>query len=216
MKLPREIVLERERRAWELRQRGWTHERIAQEIGVERSAVTKALGRMSKRTLARLGDEIMRAKAEQLAQLEFIADEALQAWERSKEASKAVVRRQGGEQGRVEGPAMITTSMKDADGDPRYLEQARAAMKDIRAVLGFDVQRTELRGAKDAPLVVKNGGKDDSPDQLAEVLRILAEAGLVESVAGGVVIEGDYTETDEVYPAQSNAEASGLPASAAP
>lgn len=96
--VPKEVTIERERRAWGLRQQGWSHARIGRELGVDDSTVTKMLQRICKRALASLKDRVEEMKAEQTVQLDHIQDEAMQAWERSKknaETDRAVTKRMG-------------------------------------------------------------------------------------------------------------------------
>lgn len=143
-RVPKEVTREREKRAWELRQQGWTHERISIELGVHHTTITKMLGRIRKRYLRELNEEVEQETTEQLLQLRFIVDEAMQAWMSSKEASKSVAQKkrqgQGGNQ-----PDEITTRVQDQDGDPRYLSTAMSALSDIRKVLGVDApQRSDV------------------------------------------------------------------------
>ncbi len=135
-RLAKEVVRERERRAWELRQQGWTHARIAVELGLDPSTITKMLARIRKRYLAEIQDQVEAETIEQVAQLRFIVDEAMQAWLASKEASKSVAQKKKPGQGA--GGDEITTRVQDQDGDPRYLGTAMSALGDIRKILGVD------------------------------------------------------------------------------
>src|SRR5690349_450448 len=82
---PREVILERERRAWELRQARKTHAQIAEALGLERSAVTKILGRLHARYAKSLLGNIAEVQGSQIVDLEYVRDEALFAWEASKQ-----------------------------------------------------------------------------------------------------------------------------------
>jgi hypothetical protein len=82
-RVSKEVAREHERKAWDLRQQGWTHGRIAAEVGLERSSVTKILARLSDRYLKQFQEDVGRVKAEQTAQLEHLYFEAVSAWERS-------------------------------------------------------------------------------------------------------------------------------------
>jgi DNA-binding transcriptional MocR family regulator len=134
---PREVALEREQRAWKMRQQLYTHERIAAELGVDRSTVTKMLARVGKRYLNSIQNEVAALKAEQFAQLAHIADEAMQAWRASKQPKKEArkVSRKQTKRGDEEATVAQT---KEQNGDWHHLEMARAALADIRKIFGLD------------------------------------------------------------------------------
>ena len=167
--IPKEILAEREVQAWTLRQKFYTHQRIADELGLERSTVTKILQRVTKRALTGLSEDIREKKAAQLEQLEYIADEAIQGWHRSKEATKNVSRRTSEKAGRfVSGgkneETLIQTS--DMDGDPRYLETAMKALAEIRKIAGMDAPKAvELSGHDGGPVLIQmTWGDTDAGD----------------------------------------------------
>jgi predicted transcriptional regulator len=72
--------------AWQLRIKGWTTTRIAQELQIQQPAVSKILQRVEARAIKQLDAEIGGFKVRQATQLEHMLDEALQAWEKSKTA----------------------------------------------------------------------------------------------------------------------------------
>ncbi len=78
--VPAEVTRERESRAWELRQKCYTQERIAAELGIDQSTVCKILGRVNKRYLKAIQSQLGERKAEQTAQLEKIAEDALESF----------------------------------------------------------------------------------------------------------------------------------------
>lgn len=133
MRVHKEILLERESKVWELRQCSWTQERIAAELGLNQSTVSRILARTTKRYAAQFMADVARVKAEQVAQLENIAYEAWQAWDRSKEPFKASQRKTGG-RGREE----TILRIENRDGDPRHLLTIIKALADIRTILGLD------------------------------------------------------------------------------
>lgn len=146
-KVKPEQAREHERRAWELRCRGWTQPRIARELGLDDSAVCRILKRVSARVLAELKDSVERVKAEQTETLQHVIDEALQAWERSKGTRKTVTRQtvSGGEND--EDRQRTTQHASERTGDVAYLSEARAAMADLRKVWGVDAaSRHEVSG----------------------------------------------------------------------
>jgi DNA-binding MarR family transcriptional regulator len=129
----KEVTQHKEMRAFELRQQLWTHERIAKELGVERSTVTKMLQRIGKRYSEKLEAEVKRIRAEHTLQLEHMADEAMQAWSASKQPAKDAKRRKTASRGEVE-----ESRVQTQNADPRFLAEARAALADIRDIWGAD------------------------------------------------------------------------------
>jgi hypothetical protein len=82
-----------ERRAWQLRLKGWSLQRIADRLGVDRSTIGKALKRIDQRVLERLTRRAAREKVVQSERLEYLLAEATAAWHRSKEPTKSQTRR---------------------------------------------------------------------------------------------------------------------------
>lgn len=128
-------------RAVELDRRLWTHARIADDLGVCRETVQRALARLHKAALKRLERARAAEKARQVARLEWIAEQAIAGWERSLQDSETVKRTKGGgpEGGTPEALGEKTeTTTKGQSGDARKLAEARAALADIRTILGLD------------------------------------------------------------------------------
>lgn len=155
MKINKSVSIERHRRVWELRQKCWTQERIAQELNISQQCVSKILYRLNKKFRERHEEYVDQVKGEQVSQLEYIADEAMQAWERSKEASKVVKKRQSVVDGVALNSAEQIQEARDQDGDPRYLMTAMKAKEDIRKIVGAD-----------APIKNELTGKDGKPVQI--------------------------------------------------
>lgn len=209
---PKEVTADNERKAWELRRKCWTQERIARELGIERSTVAKMLQRRDKVLAREFKDRAEGIKAQQAEQLEYITEEAMDGWERSKldaEMERTVAKRLGAkpgakpeekpgqsrsrDSGGAEVPGMYLnpetgeevdaetaaemiadaarkaaegsgltmveeTTTKEARGqagDPRFLDQARGAMADIRTIWGLDApKKNELTGKDGRPLEV--------------------------------------------------------------
>ena len=156
-----EEARQHEARAWELRMIGYTHDRIAEELNMKRSSVTKILARVRKRVQSKLDSDVEQHHSEQIARLNRIYYEAMHAWENSKQTSKTVSkRRTGAGTVPVEGEANlsggqeeVTIKLQDEDGDPRYLTAAMAALSDLRKIQGLDmpvkIAQTDASG-KDA------------------------------------------------------------------
>lgn len=137
-KVTTEEARQHEVEAWALRCKGWTMARIATAIGVSPSGVCQMLQRASKRVVEKLDEKVEQVKIEQEATLAYIADEALQAWERSKPKRREKAKQPG-----------------LGCGDVAYLEQARAALADIRKIWGADAPvKSELGGPGGMPLAI--------------------------------------------------------------
>lgn len=109
----REVILQNEARAFQLRKMGWTQNRIADEIGMTQQGVAKALKRITARFYKDFMSDVKAIKEEQVAQLEHIAGESMQAWSKSKVGSEA--------------------------GDPRFLSSFMKAKEEIRKIVGADL-----------------------------------------------------------------------------
>lgn len=138
-KQAQDIARMRERQAWELRAQFKTQAEIATIIGVDQTAVSKMLRRVNQQAQAQLAQEAASAKMMQVSQLEYIALEAMRAWERSKQASKATrirTRTMGTSKTRKLTDSAVETEMRE--GDTRYLQAAMKALSDIRDILGLN------------------------------------------------------------------------------
>lgn len=161
-KVKKEISVQRETTAWDLRTRkGYTHAKIAEDLGLERSAVTKILRRVSSRASKEMLDEAVEEKITQIAQLHTIVEESMQAWERSKDAAKTMTQylRAISIEGANGEQKNTTLKVEEQAGDARYLETAMKAMAEIRKLLGID-----------SPAKLMNINLDNLTDQQLERL----------------------------------------------
>lgn len=134
-------------RAWSLRIRGWTQERIGHELGVDQGTISRWLAQVEREELARLRESVEAQKAHQSAVLDHILDESLQAWERSKQPRSRVRKAQDGptklgEDGRPVGPGpdgQTVTEVTNRDGSVEYLDRALATLAHKRRLWGLDV-----------------------------------------------------------------------------
>lgn len=116
------VTLERELRAWELRQRGYSERAIAAEMKVSQSTVHRLLARIESRLLKRLERRAKCRKVEIDAILDHMLSEALHAWERSKAPRQRVRKRTFTRRGK---PVEITSSeWEERFGDVRFLDVA--------------------------------------------------------------------------------------------
>lgn len=166
-------------KAWEYRIQLWSLGRIATELGVETITVSKWLEKTRDEVADGLQEEARRVTAEQIQQLGYIADEAMQAWHRSKEASKRVARSQTQEgSANPSNVGQVTTTSQvavDQDGDPRYLDVAMRALGDIRKLVGAEAP------AK-SELTLRRGVDEMSDAELQQIL--IEERARERAVAG--------------------------------
>ena len=123
--------------AWDLRTQGHSQRRIAERLGVGQATVHRALRRVERRELARMSDRVEREKVRQTLILEYVIDEAFQAFERSKQPR----RRASSRTGRTGGPGGGKVESSDVvhrDGDPVWLDRVMEALAQIRAVWGLN------------------------------------------------------------------------------
>ena len=141
------LTRQREELAWELRIKGMRERQIAEEIDnaglgpITQQAVSLMLIRVEARALKSMKERVGGVKARQTDALWLIHEEAMQAWERSKTANKSITKRIAsraapGDITVATGSEQVTTHISDQDGDPRFLDQARTALSDIRQDLG--------------------------------------------------------------------------------
>lgn len=180
MRQPRgskQTSLDREQRAWELTKQCWTQESIAEELGVTQSAVSHMLKRAEKRFLKGFSERIEAEKARQTARLEFILEEAVQAWRRSKQDAETIKTVE--EQVEIEGRVMEAQetkrerTVKGQSGNPALLSEAQKALAGIRGIWGIDAPTAttttwtlepfhwtdDSQAASDAPSGAEEGGE---------------------------------------------------------
>jgi hypothetical protein len=178
---PRALTLQRERDAWRLRQRGWSLARIADALQVSEPSAWKMLNRVAERYHADLASMVATARRQQIAQLEHIADEALQAWEASKQEVRTVTRRKR----EVDGRTVQEATQEDVQRlpDVRYLQEARAALADIRSLLGADApmrSHVSIDARVEAQAEVRLPAEDQSQARMNEIVAALAESGALQ------------------------------------
>jgi hypothetical protein len=142
-----ELARQREQVAFDLAAtRGLTETEIAEELAkqglgqVTQQAVSKMLRRVEERMFKEMTGRVKVMKVRQTASLQKVFREALAAWEQSKRPQKSLTTQHGpaganGEPGPVKG---TQTTIRDQDGDPRYLQLACQALADIRKIWGVD------------------------------------------------------------------------------
>ena len=148
---PRPRIQAREQRAVALAIQGWTQHEIGADLRISQAAVSKILTRADARALPELAERVERQKVRQTQRLEHLYAELLRAWEQSK--TDATRRRQrksepaGGGSERAQTIAELT--VESQHGDPRYLEESRKVLADLRKLWGLDApQRLDLRATR--------------------------------------------------------------------
>ena len=129
-------------RALDMQSQCKTQAQIAVALGVHRSTVNRSLSQHNKRVFERLEKRSASSKGKQIAQLEYLAAQAVSEWQRSKldsETIKTTSEEAGNTpDGPVSGPTKTETTIKGQTGDPALLREARGALADIRKILGLD------------------------------------------------------------------------------
>jgi hypothetical protein len=150
-----ELARKREQAAFDLAIKGLSGSDIAAELSrqglgeVTQQAVSKMLLRVEERTLKEMSAKIQTKKVRHEAALWNIYHSAMAAWEESKKPQKSLTTKHGlsGENGQPGKVLESHSTLRDQDGDPRYLEQARQALADIRKIWGLDAaKKLELTG----------------------------------------------------------------------
>jgi len=188
--------------AWEHRIKGMSERLIAEEIEkaglgrITQQGVSLMLIRIEARTLEQMTERIGGEKARQTHALWHIYHEAMQAWERSKAANKSITKRVDSRSGKATddgsasgatGSEQITTHISDQDGDPRFLDQARAALADARKIWGFE-----------APQRHQHGGDPDGPPVSLQVVEVLVTSRAEAAALAAIEANGESKSTNGV------------------
>jgi hypothetical protein len=137
--------------AWALYCDGHSMAEIAAQHHVTRQAVHKAIKRAVARAMDGLTGNIREQKAAQVARLERIAELAMESYRKScREATKKTHRSRTRGAAKSFDEAVVTTT--EQAGDPRFLDQARGALADIRKILGMDAPTRVSVTEPDRPL----------------------------------------------------------------
>jgi transposase len=134
---PRSRVRFREVQVLEFLREGRTQHQIADALGISQPAVSKIVQRVEERLLTDLAYKTERQRARQTLRLEHLYGQAMQAWQDSKQED---VRRRQRKTDHGSGTASTIAELisENRHGDPRYLDEARKALADLRKVWGVD------------------------------------------------------------------------------
>ena len=132
--------------AWRLRtEKGWTQRRIAIELGCSLPMVNYYL-KLERKDFGRRHIELVEeVSSENLHTLQHILGEAMTAWEKS--CTPLDVKLPDG-----------SIVQKERSGDPRYLEQARGIMADMRKIVGADAPEKKEVTLDEVTLKILTGG----------------------------------------------------------
>lgn len=135
-------------KAVSLQRKGWTNGRIADELGVHRHTIGRALARYNARVYDRLVKRTAGEKGRQLAILDRVIESAIEQWGRSTE--DAVTIKETMDAAGVVDETVTTT--KSQSGNPALLAEAVKALAERRRILGIDKEGPDDSG--DDPLIV--------------------------------------------------------------
>jgi len=139
---PRSRIRAREQRVVALAIQGWTQHAIAADVRVSQAAVSKILARVDERLLQELSARVERQKVRQTQRLEYLYTEALHAWEQSKGDTTRRRQRQSEPAGGVgRGQTVAEIEVSTQHGDPRFLDEGRKALADLRKLWGIEAPR---------------------------------------------------------------------------
>jgi DNA-binding CsgD family transcriptional regulator len=135
-----------ELRIWTLLSQGKTPTAIAREVGIARQSVHRIIRRVESRYNESITATVSEMRARQARVLEATVDEALDAWERSKQPFRAIrkkVARAAGTASCESGDSVeqVETEIEMQVGDVRFLAEARAALADLRRLFGLDAPK---------------------------------------------------------------------------
>lgn len=171
-----DMARKREQVAFELSAtEGLTEAQIVEELAkqglgeVTQQAVSKMLIRVEQRMLKEMSARVKGKKVRHEAALMKIYHDAMAAWEQSKKPQKTITYKHGpsgenGEPGKVRDSHAV---IRNQSGDPRYLEQARQALADIRKIWGVDEPtqtKSDITGRLGLEIVEEIHDADDTQD----------------------------------------------------
>ena len=146
---PRSRIRTRELRAIELSVQGWHQMHVAAELGISQAAVSKILRRAEDRTLREQAAAVERQKARQSLRLEHLYTEAIRAWEQSKADATRRRQRKTDTGAGGAGATVAEIIVENQHGDPRYLEEGRKVLADLRKLWGLDApQKVDVRATR--------------------------------------------------------------------
>lgn len=151
---------------------GRTQHQIADALGISQAAVSKIARRVEERLLADLACKAERQRARQTLRLEHIYGQAMRAWQDSKQEGLRRRQRKTEHDGGA-GSTVAELISENRHGDPRYLDEARKALADLRKVWGIDAPE---RVSIDAVSVFASMSDEALDLELSRHLRLVKSA----------------------------------------
>jgi len=164
-------AVERRHRALDLYLGGKNQYEIARVLGVNQGTVSRTLRAARKAWLASITDRLARAKVEELARLDRLEREALDAWERSKQNAEVLT-------AKVKGRGDTETSKRSEGqvGDPRFLAEARACVELRLKVLDLMPKTTNVKVSGDPENPIRHEHVMTQEQRINRVLELQAKA----------------------------------------
>lgn len=155
-----------------------TEARIAEDLGVSQSQISRDIGELVKRWRASSLANVEEAKTKELERLYQLEKEAWEAWSRSQEDAETRITRNGekgsSEERRIEGRV----------GDPRFLDDVLKCIEQRRKILGLDAP--DKHQIKEEPREIKLD-LSNLPTDVLEFIAGLPVRGGPEDIGGEVV-----------------------------
>jgi hypothetical protein len=177
---------------------GRSQAETAAALGISQPAVSKIMRRLEERLLADVAWSAERQRARQSFRLEFLYREGVAAWQASKEDG---VRKRQRKSDSEAGTSVTVAELvsENRHGDPRYLDEARKALSDLRAVWGINAPESIAIQAGAARFA---GYTDDALDQrLATQMQLLKDARARE--ASSLDPQAEHAEDGDAPPDES-------------
>lgn len=125
---------------------GQSQAQVAAQVGISQPAVSKIVRRLEERLLVDLAWTIERQRARHSLRLEFLYAEAVRAW-RASQQDGLRKRQRKTDGGGGAGATVAEIVSEQRHGDPRYLDEARKALLDLRTIWGVDApDRVSFQG----------------------------------------------------------------------
>ena len=141
--------LQRREKAAELYIQGHTQAAIAKQLGCTQTCVSKDLQKIREKWQQSSVRNFDLARAEQLLKLDRVEMEAWLAWERSKQPSSTATISES------ENKKQSRRTVKQKEGDPRWLQIVQNCITQRRAILGLDLLPQVKDGGTDGPATLE-------------------------------------------------------------
>lgn len=140
---------------------GWTQDRIAQELGLNQSTISRDIEEVTARWRASALIDMNEAKAQELARIFKLESEYWDAWYASKGDEEASLTQKEGQTG-GSGKVKTVQSKKNRLGDPRYLQGVERCIQMRIDLLGIQPPKQVNLGTPEDGLRVRFEWADTS------------------------------------------------------